>query len=74
MFWKQGPEEGAGAAPPAAAAGLGYAVPVAVVASLAAITVAIGFGAELLFDLAAEASEQLLRPAGYIEAVLGGSL
>jgi multicomponent Na+:H+ antiporter subunit D len=73
VFWKQSTEESAGGAPPAVL-GSGYALAVAVVASLAAITVAIGFGAELLFDLAAEASEQLLRPAGYIEAVLGGSL
>ncbi len=38
---------------------------------LAAITVGIGFLAGVVFDVSAVAAEQLMHPAGYIEAVLG---
>lgn len=39
---------------------------------LASITVALGLGAEALWLLAQTASQQLLDPQGYIDAVLGG--
>lgn len=39
---------------------------------LATITVAIGLGAEFLFDLASIAGEQLSNPGIYIQAVMGG--
>lgn len=39
---------------------------------LAAITVAIGLRAELLFNLALQAAQQLAQPEPYIRAVLGG--
>jgi multicomponent Na+:H+ antiporter subunit D len=40
---------------------------------LAATTVAIGLGAEFVFELAVKAAEQLLHPNEYIQAVLGES-
>ncbi len=39
---------------------------------LAALTTAIGLGADAVFALAMQAAEQLLDPAAYISAVLGG--
>jgi multicomponent Na+:H+ antiporter subunit D len=41
---------------------------------LAAITVTIGIAGEPFFALANRAAEQLLNPAEYIQAVLGGRL
>ncbi len=43
------------------------------VLTLALLTLAIGFGAEWSVQLAMETADQLLTPAGYIEAVLGVS-
>lgn len=43
------------------------------VTSLALITLGIGFGAEWFVQLATATAGQLMAPAGYIEAVLGGS-
>jgi multicomponent Na+:H+ antiporter subunit D len=40
---------------------------------LAAITVIVGLAAEPVFSLAFEAAEQLMNPAGYIQAVMGGN-
>lgn len=40
--------------------------------SLAVITVIIGLSAEPIFNLSMRAAEQLLNPAAYIQAVLGG--
>jgi multicomponent Na+:H+ antiporter subunit D len=37
---------------------------------LAAITVALGLGAEVIFSLSVRAAEQLLDPTDYINAVL----
>jgi multicomponent Na+:H+ antiporter subunit D len=45
----------------------------AVIGVLAAVAVAIGIGANFAFGVALEASHQLLNPAAYIEAVVGGS-
>jgi multicomponent Na+:H+ antiporter subunit D len=42
------------------------------VGALAAITVALGLGAEFVFALARAAAEQLLDREGYVRAVLGG--
>jgi multicomponent Na+:H+ antiporter subunit D len=70
VFWKEAPPDKDGAAATASRATSGMAA--AVVAWLAAMTIAISFGAEALFRVAAEASEQLLNPALYIRAVLGG--
>jgi multicomponent Na+:H+ antiporter subunit D len=42
------------------------------IAFLSAVTVAITFGAEPLFQLATRASDQLLRPELYVDAVLKG--
>jgi multicomponent Na+:H+ antiporter subunit D len=44
------------------------------IAALALITVAIGLAAEPMFTLAMRAAEQLLNPADYIRAVLGGGM
>ncbi len=44
------------------------------IGALAALTVAIGLGAEFIFALATGAAEQLLHREGYIHAVLGGAL
>lgn len=40
--------------------------------ALAAVTLMIGFGAGPIFELALEAGEELMDPAGYIQVVLGG--
>ncbi|MGH9804593.1 MAG: Na+/H+ antiporter subunit D [Candidatus Acidiferrales bacterium] len=42
------------------------------VTTLAALTLALGFGAQPIFELALAAADQLLHPAAYIRAVLGG--
>ncbi len=39
---------------------------------LGALTLTIGLMSQPFFDLATRAAEQLLNPAGYIDAVLGG--
>jgi formate hydrogenlyase subunit 3/multisubunit Na+/H+ antiporter MnhD subunit len=41
------------------------------VGALAALTLAIGLAPGLLFELSAQAAEQLLDPAEYVAAVLG---
>jgi multicomponent Na+:H+ antiporter subunit D len=41
------------------------------IAILAVLTIAIGFGAEPVFELSTRAAEQLMDPTVYIEAVLG---
>lgn len=43
------------------------------VVSLALLTLAIGAGAGAMFEISLRAAAQLLDPAGYIDAVLGGS-
>jgi multicomponent Na+:H+ antiporter subunit D len=64
-FWKPMPGD--------AAAGAGRLAPLLVpVGALAAMTVAIGLGAEPVFALARVAAEQLLDREGYVRAVLGG--
>lgn len=52
----------------------GWALPgwLGPIAALAVLTVVIGVAAQPVFGLATEAAEQLLNPAGYIQAVLGG--
>jgi multicomponent Na+:H+ antiporter subunit D len=62
-FWKAPPGE-VGSVTPGAAL-------VLPVAGLALMTVAIGLGAEPVFELARRAGEQLLDPAAYVAAVLG---
>ena len=42
------------------------------IASLALATILIGLAAEPLYLLAGRAAEQLMNPAEYIDAVLGG--
>jgi multicomponent Na+:H+ antiporter subunit D len=42
------------------------------IAFLAALTIGLGLGAGPLFAVASRAGEELMNPAGYIEAVLGG--
>ena len=68
VFWKPAPKEETADAPAAST----FAI-VAPIAALALITVAIGFGAEGVMSLSLRASEQLLDPAGYVDAVLGGT-
>jgi multicomponent Na+:H+ antiporter subunit D len=68
VFWKAAPAD-APAAPPAARAGLGPLVVPATV--LAALTVLIGLAGGAMFEFAQRAADQLLAPAGYVEAVLG---
>jgi len=67
-FWKPLPQD--------AVAGLGSGQKRALllpIGALAALTVAIGLGAEAVFVLATRAAEQLLDRDEYIRAVLGGS-
>ncbi|MFP2769228.1 Na+/H+ antiporter subunit D [Oceanisphaera sp. KMM 10153] len=67
-FWKPLPEE---AKPLRGAEDPSRYVLYLPVLSLASLTLLIGFGAEWSVQLAMEAADQLLTPAGYIEAVLG---
>ena len=69
-FWKPLPEE---AKPLRGADDPSRYVLYLPVVSLALLTLAIGFGAEWFVQLALETADQLLTPAGYIEAVLGVS-
>ncbi len=66
VFWKAAPEQGAAAVAPTNNALL-YAPAIV----LAALTVAIGIGAEPVYRLAEQAAAQLLDPQAYIAAVLG---
>jgi multicomponent Na+:H+ antiporter subunit D len=70
-FWKpaDGPPAGPCSRPPEAR---GWAWQLAPIAALALVTVALGLIGQPMFALAGRAAEQLLDPAGYIEAVLGG--
>jgi multicomponent Na+:H+ antiporter subunit D len=77
-FWKPQDHEYAVIAPDAAAGGklpmttrpmLTLLFPVA---SLAILSIVIGFGAEFVFQLSYDAAEQLLDPSLYVESVLGG--
>jgi multicomponent Na+:H+ antiporter subunit D len=65
-FWKPRP----GGEPVAARAAGAWTL--APVAALALLTIAISFGAESVFRLAQRAAGQLMEPAHYVEAVLGG--
>lgn len=65
-FWKEGQEASSG---PMDTRGIAWMAIPAV--GLAAITIAIGFGAGEMFALAERAAAQLGDPAGYCDAVLG---
>ena len=70
VFWKPSPvgeQEGEG---PGLTADETVRIMLIPVSVLAAITVALGLGAEPIFALAVRASEQLLDPTAYIHAVL----
>ncbi|MDX2185306.1 MAG: Na+/H+ antiporter subunit D [Opitutaceae bacterium] len=68
-FWKAAPAvEGAAGAKPASP-GL---FPIGTVVALAGVTVWLGIAGGPVFDFSLRAAEQLLEPAGYIHAVLGG--
>lgn len=58
---------------PASAASRRSRPPVGGLVLLAVITVALGLGADVLFDLARSAAEGLIDPTAYRDAVLGGS-
>jgi multicomponent Na+:H+ antiporter subunit D len=68
VFWKAAPP-GAADAPDLGDARMTRLL--APITLLAACTILIGFSAGPLFDLAAEAAEQVLNPSAYIRAVLG---
>lgn len=68
-FWKDRPDPEAVFQP---LAGLQRRTLVTPVMVLAALTLVFGLGAEPLLSLSMEAAGQLMDPAGYIEAVLGG--
>jgi multicomponent Na+:H+ antiporter subunit D len=69
-FWK--PRPSVGAVANAALRTRPPALMMAPIAFLAAITIAISFGAGTVFELATRAAEQLLEPRTYVRAVLGG--
>jgi multicomponent Na+:H+ antiporter subunit D len=76
-FWKPQPQEYAAVAPDAGANPISMTTrPMLTlllpVASLALLSIIIGFGAGFVFDLSYEAAEQLLDPSLYVNAVLGG--
>lgn len=68
VFWPPAPA----GAPAAVSADRDAKVMIGVVTAFAAATLALGLAANFAFGVALEASAQLLNPAGYIEAVLGG--
>lgn len=71
-FWKSPPADAAAGAGPERPDG-GRTTPLLLpIGALAALTVAIGLGAEPVFALARGAAEQLLDREGYVRAVLGG--
>jgi multicomponent Na+:H+ antiporter subunit D len=65
-FWRPAPESTA----QESAAGIGMWAPVA---ALAVLSLVIGLAVQPVFSLAQRASEQLMDPAIYVEAVLGGN-
>ncbi|MEE2023919.1 MULTISPECIES: Na+/H+ antiporter subunit D [Alkalimonas] len=67
-FWKASPEPN-----PAVPAPTRNALLYWTIGLLAAMTVAIGLFGQPIYLMAEMAAEQLLNPAGYIEAVLGGT-
>jgi multicomponent Na+:H+ antiporter subunit D len=69
-FWKEKPAAGDEDAARTNQTGLPLLLPIII---LATVTVSIGLITEPVFRLASQAAEQLLNPADYIRAVLGGS-
>ena len=69
VFWKPSPASESEEADQEGAYGLSIIAPVAV---LAVLTTGMGFGAEYILSLSLRAADQLLDPAGYAAAVLGG--
>jgi multicomponent Na+:H+ antiporter subunit D len=68
-FWKEKPAAGDEDAARTNQTGLPLLLPIII---LATVTVSIGLITEPVFRLASQAAEQLLNPADYIQAVLGG--
>lgn len=73
-FWKPAPEPSGAtpAGPDPSLRGARLAARLAPIVVLALLTVVIGLAAEPVIALTMRAAEQLLNPASYIEAVLGG--
>ncbi len=70
VFWEHAPTNGGREVDrPAVVLPLPLLLPVA---ALAALTVAIGLGAQPLLDIALAAAEELLNPMEYVRAVMGG--
>ena len=69
-YWKDRPAESAPLQPLAAQRRFALLAPVIL---LAALTVLLGIGAEPLLALGQDTAAQLLNPAEYIQAVLGGA-
>lgn len=69
-FWKEKPAAGDENEARTSQTGLPLLLPIII---LATVTVTIGLVTEPVFRLASQAAEQLLNPADYIQAVLGGS-
>jgi multicomponent Na+:H+ antiporter subunit D len=74
-FWKDRPESDAAAseALPESRTGRAWLALVAPIIALGALTIVLGIAAEPFFVLARDAARQLLDPASYIQAVLGGT-
>lgn len=70
VFWRPAPSENPPAPEVSKAAVRGMMGPIVV---MAAMILVIGFGAELFYGLAMRASEQLMNPSMYYEAVMGGA-
>jgi multicomponent Na+:H+ antiporter subunit D len=71
-FWKPSPEDAPADARPQGLAPRQRRALLLPIGALAALTVSIGLGAEVVFTLATRGAEQLLHREGYIQAVLGG--
>lgn len=72
VFWKAAPEPAAGGEPAMPAPGSWRALSLWLPSCLlAALTIAIGLGAEWAYGLSLDTARQLLDRQGYIEAVLG---
>ncbi len=70
-FWKPFPEDIPGGAKPENLSPRQLRTFLLPIGVMAAMTVSIGLGAELVFSLATRAAEQLLHPEEYIRVVLG---
>ena len=72
-FWKPAPADAAGVTPPPPLSGFERAALFTPIIVMCAITVTIGIWVEPFLAVAERAAQELIDPAGYVGAVLGGN-